>query len=120
MGWADDVGPEELDEADNGGAGAGDYMAAGVALNPRESIHFHFTRTDTPTEAWAIEIYASTDNATWGEVPIASRRWEAAAAEGDIVITGPRYVIARAVNADPGPVDVVVVDVTYSKDQVSI
>ncbi len=118
MTWTADSSPETLTES---GAGAGAYMASGVSLGARETIHFHFERTDaTPADAWAVEIYASLDGSSWGEVPVASRRWEYGDVEGDVVITGPKYVRARILNADATPVDVVSVDVTYSLDGVSL
>ncbi len=117
MAWADVVGPETLTES---AAGDGAYMAAGVAMNPRETIHFHFERKDSPTEPWGTEVYASLDDVDYGDQPIATRRWTAGDTHADLVVTGPLYVKARVVNVDSTPVDVVSVDVTYSRDQVSL
>ncbi|MEE9471226.1 MAG: hypothetical protein V3W32_05850 [Gemmatimonadota bacterium] len=117
MGWADAVGPETLTEP---AAGSGKYMAAGISANPRETLAFIFERTDTPTESWGVEIYAGLADGTWGAVPVSSRRWEAANPEGNIAVTGYPWYIARALNVDASPVDVVVVNVTYRKDRVSL
>jgi len=120
MPWGTIIGPEELDEADGGGAGNGDWMAAGVLLLPRETIQFYFERTDTPTEPWGAEIFASLDDSDYGGNPIASHRWEATQIKGALVITGPQYVKVRILNVDATPTDVVVVEVSYAKDQVNL
>lgn len=118
MPWETDSAGETITEAS---AGAGVYMAAGVALTPRETIQFDFSRIDaSPTEPWAVEVYASIDDTTYGSVPIATRRLDVTDLEANLIVTGPKYVKARVLNADLTPVDVVSVNITYSGDGVSI
>jgi hypothetical protein len=116
MAWSDDSTPEGVaSDVDDG------FMDAGILLKPRETIQFDIERTDSsPTEPWGFEVYASIDGTTWGSRPIAAGRWEVGDLFGNIVVTGPKYVTGRILNADPTPVDVVEGDVTYSTDQVSL
>lgn len=120
MGWTD---PSTSETVTEDSAGAGKFMAAVVALQPRETVHLRFVRQDSPTEPWVAEVYAVLDDTVPTnpptKQPIASRRIDAADDETDIVVTGPRNVIARVVNGDPTPSDVVSVDIDYTLDGVN-
>jgi len=118
MGWGTETAPEALVE---NVAGAGDYMAAGVALNPRETIQFRVQRTDAVrTEPWGVEIYAALEDANYGSRPLVTKRYEATQLEATLLVTGPCVVTLRILNADVSPTDVVGGNVTYRKDGVSL
>jgi len=118
MGWIDETAPEVLLESS---AGAGDYMAAGVALSPRETIQFRVQRTDvSPTEPWGLEIYAALEDGNFGSRPLVTKRYESTQLEATVLMTGPAFVKLRILNVDVSPTDVVRANVTYRKDGVSL
>jgi hypothetical protein len=114
--WSANSAPETVTELV---AGDGKFMVAGVSLAPRRTIQFSFSRQDSPTEPWLAEIYASVDDVTYGSLPIATRRGDVADTELEIVVTGPKYVIARIANADGTPTDKVSADIVYSDDGIA-
>jgi len=115
--WGNEVGPETVTESS---AGAGKYMAAGIAVGSRGSVQFRFKRTDAATEAWGAEIYPSLDDTTYSGTPIEVGRWPASQTEAELTAGNRAFLKARILNADPTPVDLVSVDVYYKPDGVNI
>lgn len=115
LNWIAEVSLGTLTES-SAGAGA---FSIGVQLKTRERIAFFGIRQDTPTEIWAMEIFARI-NTVWGDTPIASRIFPAADINQFLEIEGPPEVRLRIINADASPVDVVSVAAGYTIDGGSI
>jgi len=126
MAWSSTTSETDIEEATNGsGRWLGDTAtsvgATAIALNPRESLHIHITRTDTPySDPWGIEAYGSLDGSNWGDIPLRAWRYESSDLEADLVVTGPHYVTFRFINVDASASEKVKVNVDWQTDGVNL
>ena len=122
MGAWSDEDVELLDEANNGGAGQGDWTDT-IFADPGETVHFDILRTDGAGNAneWRIWVQASTDpSARWSSPAIFDRRFRSIFLNPNIAVEGFYAYRVYVKNDASAPVDVVKATVRWRKDNVNI